>query len=138
MSNAIENITVIKAKIAELQKEIKPLFLAACSEIFTEHPILVSFGWRQYTPYFNDGEACEFSAITEYFSIEVKGEEEEEEFSAWRIRGVTVSSPKQKVAQRIDSLLTLLSDEDYKDMFGDHMKVKVTAEGIETTEYDHD
>lgn len=37
-------------------EELSPLFQALIDD-----PTIVEFGWRQYTPYFNDGDSCEFS-----------------------------------------------------------------------------
>jgi hypothetical protein len=36
-------------------EELAPLFQAVLDD-----PTIVEFGWRQYTPYFNDGDTCEF------------------------------------------------------------------------------
>jgi hypothetical protein len=38
----------------------KEVLLKKAKLIFDKHPALSSFGWTQYTPYFNDGEACYF------------------------------------------------------------------------------
>ena len=37
--------------------------------IFEKYSKLESFGWTQYTPYFNDGDSCVFSAQVGYISI---------------------------------------------------------------------
>lgn len=37
-------------------ENMQPLF-----EAVLNYPTIVEFGWTQYTPYFNDGEPCEFS-----------------------------------------------------------------------------
>lgn len=42
-------------------KEARSCFFELCSNIFTKHSWLTSFGWEQYTPHFNDGDSCEFS-----------------------------------------------------------------------------
>ena len=36
-------------------EELAPLFQALIDD-----PTILRFGWRQYTPYFNDGDTCEF------------------------------------------------------------------------------
>lgn len=38
-------------------EELAPLFQALLDD-----PTIIEFGWRQYTPYFNDGDTCEFGA----------------------------------------------------------------------------
>ena len=45
-----------KAMVAELQTEFPKIF----EELFAKSKLIDSFSWTQYTPYFNDGETCEF------------------------------------------------------------------------------
>jgi len=49
---------------AALNKEIsaisKTVFTESSQELFEKHPLLESFSWTQYTPYFNDGDTCSF------------------------------------------------------------------------------
>lgn len=66
----------LKAKINKAQKEInklknqlvkdsEKLFKISCKEIFKKHKDFKSFAWTQYTPYWNDGDTCEFYAHTD-------------------------------------------------------------------------
>lgn len=64
-----------KALIAELQKEFPVMF----AEIFAQAPNLKSFGWTQYTPYFNDGDSCEFGTNFSYPYINGANEDYDEE-----------------------------------------------------------
>ncbi|MFD5069158.1 hypothetical protein ACFWNC_14685 [Streptomyces sp. NPDC058369] len=48
-----EDSTRVEQKPLE---ELAPLFQALLDD-----PTIVEFGWTQYTPYFNDGDTCEFS-----------------------------------------------------------------------------
>jgi len=50
-----------KAMLAEIQKEFPTMFI----DLFRQAPNLKSYSWKQYTPYFNDGDSCEFSAHVE-------------------------------------------------------------------------
>ena len=43
------------------------------SDIFDKFPKLESFSWRQFTPYFNDGEPCEFRAEAYTENIKING-----------------------------------------------------------------
>jgi hypothetical protein len=54
-----------QAFVAELRKEFPSMF----TELFVQAPKLKSVGWTQYTPYFNDGDTCEFSAHTSDLAI---------------------------------------------------------------------
>lgn len=62
----------IASKIAKVNKELNKakdkalkshsrLFYEAVQQIFEDHEDLQSFRWDQYTPHWNDGDACEFS-----------------------------------------------------------------------------
>jgi hypothetical protein len=51
-----------RAMLAEIQKEFPVMF----KDLFSQAPNLKSFGWTQYTPYFNDGDTCEFSVHLSY------------------------------------------------------------------------
>ncbi len=48
------------AKQNEIQKEIQKEIPVAFDALFDAYPKLVWFSWTQYTPYFNDGDACTF------------------------------------------------------------------------------
>ena len=45
---------------------------------------------------------------------------------------------KLKMLEDIDSVLSCISNDTYRDMFGDHVKVTVTKEGWTTESYEHD
>jgi ribosome-associated translation inhibitor RaiA len=83
----ISSVKQIQSKLNAIQKEIAKLEKQAAKEsekliskgfkeIFKKYPDLKSFSWTQYTPYFNDGDECIFSANTE--SIYINNEEEED------------------------------------------------------------
>ena len=162
-----------KAMLAEIQKEFPTMFV----DLFKQAPNLKSFGWTQYTPYFNDGDTCEFGVHIDYpyvngvnedydgesdISIRIydykKLETEEDvrindEVAAksytW-FKGKQIGdnglcyNPKydKEVAhtvEQIQEILDTIPEEFLKDMFGDHCKVTLYADGnIEVEEYDHD
>lgn len=55
----------INTQIEELKKQSvessKKVFNFAVAEFFRKVPEVAAVVWKQYTPYFNDGDACEFS-----------------------------------------------------------------------------
>jgi hypothetical protein len=63
----------LRSKIAEARKTMeetaKGLFTEMVAELFAENPTLMSFSWTQYTPYFNDGEPCEFGCNGAYPTV---------------------------------------------------------------------
>lgn len=54
---------------AQLRRTAEKFFKDNSRAIFDKYPNLASFSWNQYTPYFNDGEPCEFSADYEHLTI---------------------------------------------------------------------
>lgn len=78
MTAAIE---LLEKKILKTQKEINKLknslskdfdklFKMSCKKIFKDHKDFHSFSWVQYTPYWNDGDTCTFSAHTDSIYID--------------------------------------------------------------------
>ena len=64
---------------AEMQRESKELMKEAFKEFFSKYGEVVEcIFWTQYTPYFNDGEACTFS-VNEVF-LKLKDDEEADDY----------------------------------------------------------
>jgi hypothetical protein len=59
----------------QLVKDSEKLFKLSCKEIFKNNPDFTSFAWTQYSPHWNDGDSCEFSAHTDYIYINDDSEE---------------------------------------------------------------
>jgi hypothetical protein len=55
-----------KALVAELRNEFPNMF----KDIISKAETFETLSWTQYTPYFNDGEACEFSTNIDYLDID--------------------------------------------------------------------
>lgn len=156
----------IKVAQEELLQISKGGLAQVCRQLFEENPRLKSFSWNQYTPYFNDGEECVFEANYRY--LEVNGFDEYGEYQPrddqehnslnifknidsknegdWRNPKI-VFKPKDdseetkqdaQTLQNIFDLLKSFENREYKDMFGDHVTVTVTREGVQTEYCDHD
>jgi hypothetical protein len=122
------------------EKMLKDVF----KKFFDANPTVQALSWTQYTPYFNDGDTCEFS-INEINgnnnandTVELHwGEAEEDEtivFSHWKYEG-----PERQAIDQLASLLCSSAGEEVlRTVFGDHVKVVVTREGFEVEEYEHD
>ncbi len=69
----IEEVKQKQAEIDKLKKELheksKDSFFLGVKQIFNSCPDLKSVAWTQYTPYFADGDTCEFSAQTDYLEV---------------------------------------------------------------------
>ena len=72
-------INDIQKRISELKKELAveywKVFADASKEIFTKYPYLEKFSWRQYTPYFNDGDECTFRVNSDIDTFTINGVE---------------------------------------------------------------
>jgi hypothetical protein len=197
----------------EMQENSKVLMKEAFREFFEKYDVVDNIFWTQYTPYFNDGESCEFSVGDAYLVLkddedacEYEGSsllDKEDigslkktiaEIEAWekdpmaaaqkhqqeRIKqynrdpfadssysGSTLDQMKkwkphygtkeQYVKQlataqefgelypnlksdfkEIHKMVSGIDDDLMKAMFGDHVKVVVSASGIEIEEHQHD
>lgn len=147
----------INSMKTDFQQASKELFQEAAQGLFTTYPLLASFGWKQYTPYFNDGSPCTFSASVDYPSIrfttsepEDFDEDFEDEFSFYdytvgygdnrKPKPNLTDAQRQELAtaNAVVAFLSNFTEEQYQLMFGDHVQVKVTSDGIDVDEYEHD
>lgn len=74
-----EKLTKIKdateEALSQAANRIKDALGEALEEFFTANPEIGRVRWVQYTPHFNDGDACVFSVHTVYFEIKGVGRE---------------------------------------------------------------
>jgi len=167
-----------QAFVAELRQEFPTMF----SDIFATAPNLKSVSWTQYTPYFNDGDTCEFSAHVSDLDINGRSEyddDDEDDTDYISIRptiykklqteedirinkelaekckytwytscgigeeGLTYN-PKydadaDRASSEISEVLSSIPDDFLRDLFGDHTRVTIYADGsLDTEDYDHD
>jgi hypothetical protein len=138
---------------AQYQKKTQQIFKGMFKEFFDSNPEVKCVFWRQYTPYFNDGETCEFSCYAAYAAVTnakdyeniSHGEYDGDDENVWvddpdygdhnaqliPAYVATNSSALRKVLEKV-------SNDVYLQMFGDHCTVYATRKGFQVTEYDHD
>ena len=159
-----EKIKLLRTKNAEvysLKDEIfnlsKDVFDDWCKNIFEKYPKIESFGWNQYTPYFNDGDTCTFSANTDYLSVNGEYADDAEWSNEVNVTNWGTYNREKKVyegrvevknekydkdldvaASEIRKFLMTFDDDFFMSRFGDHSDITVTKEGIEVDDYDHD
>ena len=156
------------AILREKQEEIKKLkeeMLEASNKIFTdltktifeEHPKLESFGWSQYTPYFNDGETCTFSANTDYIYINGHPADEADwinetkitNYGTWNrekrqyegrteVANLDYDPELAKITDEVKDFLSNFDEDFFLSQFGDHAEITITAEGVSVDECEHD
>jgi hypothetical protein len=129
----------IKAMRAEYQKKIETEGKAALKEefaaFFRDNPKITAVRWRQYTPYFNDGDACTFGVREFYYKIDGKpddgGDYEDGFYGTW-------STEIKGHKRAAESFEESVRDEDvFQSIFGDHVRVTATSAGFEVEEYSH-
>lgn len=142
---------------AEAQQMASDAFDNFCKEIFEKHPKIESFGWSQYTPYFNDGDTCTFSANTDYISINGEYVDDSKwvnettvvDWGTWnrelRIYEGRVEVPNldydaelAKGSDEVTEFLRNFDNDFYITRFGDHAEITVTKDGVDVDEYEHD
>lgn len=113
--------------------ECRTAFGEAAREFFAANPDITSFGWRQYTPYFNDGDECRFGIYCEYPTINGKGESEIEDFE-----GGEYETYRER-SKRVSAFVRQFEEAHLEEIFGDHVGVSVSADGVTVTQdSDHD
>ena len=127
-----------REKITAMKEEMKQAAVALFGQLFTEFRGLESFSWKQYADFYNDGDPCEFSPRWEYTC----------RLTVWILKIISttkhlemryVPEHSENCVATIESVLKLIEDDEFRDMWGDDSVVTVTAEGIETHDYgDHD
>ena len=128
-----------KALAAKAQEDMAGLFKG----YFAKYPQFTSIGWVQYTPYFNDGEACVFRVHSWYDSLIINGED----YGWTTIRNAAgnpaYNTPEYcKAKEPLDEfceLLHLIGEDALESIFGDGVKITVFTDGTtKIDDYDHD
>ncbi len=165
MAGAATKYQEAKSKMAEAKKQIEKIasdaFKEMTTEFFESHPDIVSFGWTQYTPYWNDGDTCTFSANTEYPIVAFKAKDgkiirydenngvlqeantavvdDDIEFSEDdELEMEPYDKEISKHAKAVSKFLSAFDEDDLETMFGDHVEVTVTPKKVDTSEYEHE
>ena len=112
------------------------VFGELCQKLFKKHPEMTFFGWDQYTPYFNDGNELEFEARIDYPHI--NGFDSDNICKAWSTypaENLELLKAKESV---IKFLKELNKDSFFEELFGDHVSISVSPEGVTITACDHE
>ena len=154
LSEKNREITRLKNEAYEISKDI---FEEWCKEFFERNESVGSFSWNQYTPYFNDGDSCVFSANTDYIKVNGEYAEDSDWISEKTITSygtynretkkyegrVEVPNPSYepelaKATREIQDFLQNFDNEFYMSRFGDHTEIVVSRDGIEVEDYEHE
>ena len=135
----------------QIAEEFKRFLADEIKTIFDGN--LQTLRWTQYTPYFNDGDPCEFRVCELNAVSKVDGEVEDyyDHTAPWESKkgewyGLKTDDGETRFtideAKAINSFDDLIQSNELepimKQMFGDHCEVIITVDGVTTEEYDHD
>lgn len=148
-----EKIKAFEQQKRDLVKSLKKDLKEVLKEIFTTIPEIKVIYWTQYTPYFMDGDVCEFSMndiivsncdneFVDYPEDIFGYLDEEETKPLW---AVCATSPGKYIANAEHKKLikdfakTLYQSEDLmQEVFGDNVRVIGTKKGFRIEDYsDH-
>ena len=119
-----------KRRQAEQEAALKASFV----EFFAAHPEAAAIQWRQYTPYFNDGEACYFGVC----KPAIKTTTSDGFIDLWD-RNESLSSTLYADVKKLACYIQSSSMESVlKAVFGDHSEVTVYSDRITVETCDHD
>jgi len=150
----------------KFQEQAQALFKEITKEFFDKNPGITGVVWTQYTPYFNDGDTCEFrvgdptftnAPIDELSSISY-GEYDGDTEGVWAAENISYVLTSDRDWYKEDAALIRASggvdvescdlfnkavcsgemEDIMKAMFGDHAKVIATRDGFEVEEFDHE
>lgn len=92
MSEIEEFATTLNDLLVEFKTKIRAegedIVKNAFSTLFDKYPTLEAIRWEQYTPYFNDGDPCEFSVGEPRFKV-ANGDEDEGDWGDGFISNMT-------------------------------------------------
>lgn len=139
-----EELQPLLSALEEYQEKIKNDGLGILRQsfmtFFEKYPLITELSWRQYTPYFNDGEACVFSVHTYSIEFKLDGEEErlnvddyiyDDNFPA--PLKTTVKSAYKELANALEAVEDVLQA-----VFGDHAEIIVNREEVRVESCDHE
>lgn len=168
MTTTKERFAEAKAKMRAAQEEARVVardaFKDGAAELFAAHPKLDSIGWKQYTPYFNDGDACVFAAhidepdinggasydnptihathyapTGEFDTVPSFGGRTEQREKYARVPNPAYDPELGAAYEATREFLGSFDSSDYLELFGDHRRVVLHRDGALTVdEYEHD
>lgn len=149
----------ITATYRERKEQLSPEEFIAALDSVLNHERVEAIRWEQYTPFFNDGEPCEFSPGE--IRVKLSGISEDDVYTdygdgfvspydltdydiPWNYRTQGPRPYKKEIGGvSIEGLEDLFFDLDpwtywLQETFGDHAQVTATPEGFNVEYYDHD
>ncbi len=140
----MSKIDELKAMKKQYEDKIKnegaAIMKAAFEAFFAAHPTVLGVRWRQYTPFFNDGDECVFGVHAYYDGIGLRFEGEDECTSVYDREDEDKETSEEfaTVAKAACAVIGEVPSDVMKAVFGDHAEVTATRAGFDVEEYSHD
>jgi hypothetical protein len=127
----------------EVRTNGKELLREEFTEFFTSNPDILAIRWSQYTPYFNDGSECVFGINDPSFRTSTTAEDAGDNEDGWDdvfAYPAESATKHQKAVNKFWKKIAgqSISEDVFKTVFNDHVKVTATPKGFDVEEYDHD
>lgn len=138
-----------KVFVEDLRKEFPAMF----KELFEKNDKIESFSWNQYTPYFNDGDVCEFKVYADYPDVNGQSIDDIEWYN-WKSSYFFKGNPEYTnlfeenpnldkeaclCVEEFKNIFSSIPEDFMRDLFGDHVRVTITKSGhVSVNECDHD
>lgn len=136
---AHQKIEALKAAKKSYEDQVKSVgqetIKEVLGELFKRFPVIEAVRWKQYTPYFNDGDPCVFGCNAGYCDVRFAGDVD---FSREGYYSGPEQSDKEEAIEAFQSALGDIPEDVYETVFGDHSQVIATRDSIEVEEYEHD
>jgi hypothetical protein len=121
----VGSLREVEAKHAREMARLQDMALRFMSvdlkPIFKKYPKINAIGWNQYTPYFNDGEECEFEVHEPAVAWDTDEIDYYEEVNWYSTPGLRETY--QRLLCEIRAVVNQWSDELKKSLFGDHVEI---------------
>lgn len=134
-----ETVQAAAKKISDLQdqvkKECQEVFNKEIKEIFASDDKLESFSWRQYNSS-NDEGGSDLTVQNEDINF-VYGGEEHGDISKWDLKkdNEDLTNEQKNTFGNVLTILKAIPDDQLVSIFGEDVKITVTARGVEIEEY---
>lgn len=136
----LEEINTLESIQKEYDSQAERILKIGFKDFLTKNSVVKALRWTQYTPGFNDGDACEFTVSDlQVFFEDPKDDSDDEGIDLYSIKGnlkkYNLDAETFKVLEAIGDSLNDM-EKPLQRLYGDGSQVTVTSKKIKVTDYD--
>lgn len=148
LNNSVVELLKMKE---EMQAKMKAQLDTTVKNFFKVVPKMKAITWVQYSPYFNDGDECIFHVrgvsvlnfVPDYFSRHYEDDLSDDNNEAIVVGDYSTFNEELLSADELEAckaVQNFISDNEdlMYELYGNHVSVRITANGTEVDDYDHD